>query len=276
MAKAEAKVPKSLIIALQRSGFPFQTAVRQVIHDSKKWCVDSSEYPWRTMGGDEQFLDIVATNGSLFLTIECKKTRTEILTFLRPLGYADTGKEATFRCLHAGEWRDAIRIGMGILCEDWNLDPTSTHSELCVVSTSESGRDQRLLEKDAGLLVRATDAFARDFVERVDPNSCRPPSPPRLFVPVIVTNAPIYTARYSPRDVSLKTGEFSTPPDEVEEAESVRFRKAFTSDGASDLGDRSVFVVHADSFLKFLQLITIAPDQPENRSEAYFYRRSKL
>ena len=82
MTTAGAAVPESVLAALQSSGFPFQTAVAHVINPSVGWALHASEYPWQTSGGDGQFLDIVATNGVLFLTIECKKTRKEILTFL--------------------------------------------------------------------------------------------------------------------------------------------------------------------------------------------------
>lgn len=273
MDNAEEKVPETVISALMRSGFPFQTAVAQAIIDAPPWKVHQSEYPWLTADGNEKFLDIVATNGSLYLTVECKKTQKEKLIFLRPLVISHTGVNPRFRCLRA-EQTLGHKFPLRIFNEEWALYPTSTDSEFCVVSTSESGRDQRLLERDASLLVRATDAFAHDFRERFKPDSDSPPSPECLFVPVIVTNAPIYTARYSPRDVSLETGEFSKPPREIEEAKSVRFRKAFTSDGGPDLGDRSVFVVHAQSFAAFLGNIGVAPDQlqPQDRSRAFFPR----
>lgn len=275
MAKADAKVPKSVLVALQGSGFPFQTAVAHVIRESAGWSVHKSEYPWRTMGGDDQFLDLVATNGRLFLTIECKKTRKEILTFLRPLGHSETGKLLAFRCLYAEQIQDATKR-LEVFCAEWALYPQTTSSEFCVVSTSESGRDQRLLERDASLIVRATDTFAHDFRNNFKPDRDPSPSPAGLFLPVIVTNAPIYTARYSPTEVSLDSGEFSTPPEEVEEAPSVRFCKAFASDGGPDLGDRSVFIVHAPSFGEFLKLVAIAPNQPSDKTQVHFYRRSKL
>jgi hypothetical protein len=210
----------------------------------------------------------------LFLTIECKKTRKDIFTFLRPLGLSHTGVVGEFRCLRAKQTPDA-RNGLEIVCEEWALFPGSTSSEFCVVSTSESGRNQRLLERDAGLVVRGTDAFAQDFRQRFRPE--RDPAPPTacLFVPVIVTNAPIYTARYGPPDVSLESGEFSVPPREIDNVPWVRFRKAFTSDGGPDLGDRSVFVVHAASFVEFLRQVAHSPIQPDNRAEAHFIGRQR-
>jgi hypothetical protein len=59
-----------------------------------------------------------------------------------------------------------------------------------------------------------------------------------LIVPVIVTNAPIYTARYDASAVSLEGGEFTTAPDDVTAPPFVRFQKRFASGSVSDLGDR--------------------------------------
>lgn len=50
-----------------------------------------------------------------------------------------------------------------LFCRDWRLSPKSAESAFCVVSTSASGKDQRLLERDAQLLVHATDAYAKRY-----------------------------------------------------------------------------------------------------------------
>ncbi|GEM_PF-4263691 len=267
----ETKVPDAVLAALQGSGFPFQTAVANAIRDVPGWSIHASEYPWRTSTGDNQFLDIVATNDRLFLTIECKKTRKEILTFLRPLGLHNTGQVEKFRCLRAEQIRD-VTMRIELYCEEWALNPPSTYSEFCVVSTSDSGRDQRLLERDAGLVVRASDAFGFDFQKRFRPDHDPSPSAACLIVPVIVTNASIYTARYKPSEVSLESGEFVMPPKEIDNTSYVRFRKAFISDVGPDLGERSVFVVNAAAIAEFLSLIAVAPVQPEDRAKVQFQR----
>ena len=273
MTTEGAPVPESVLAALQSSGFPFQTAVAHVINPSIGWALHASEYPWQTSNGDGQFLDIVATNRVVFLAIECKKTRKEVLTFLRPLSLSHTGLVEDFRCLRAKQSLDSTRR-LELFCEEWAVSPRSTSSEFCVVSTSASGKDQRLLERDAGVLVRATDAFAQDFRQRFRPDHDPAPSTACLFLPVIVTNAPIYTARYKPPEVSLETGEFSVLPREIDSVPWVRFRKAFTSDGGADLGERSVFVVHAASFTEFLKQVAPAPVQPDEKASVHFIGRS--
>lgn len=273
MATGDAKVPEAVLAALQSSGFPFQTAVAHLVSTSAGWSLHASEYPWRSSDGDAYFLDMVASNGVLFLTIECKKSKKEILTFLRPLSLSHTGFVEDFRCLRAKQILDSSRR-IEIYGEEWMLAPPSTSSEFCVVSTSESGRDQRLLEREAGLLVRGTDAFAQDVRQRFRSDEDRAPSTACLFLPVIVTNAPIYTARYQPTEVSLESGEFSIQPREIEKAPWVRFRKAFTSDNRSDLGDRSVFVVQATSFAEFIAQVRTSPVQPSDSVPVHFAGRS--
>lgn len=273
MAESKTEIPEAVLTALQSSGFPFQTAVAHVIYTVTGRSVYTSEYPWRTSSGDHQFLDLVARKGDLFLTIECKKTRKEILTFLRPLVLSHTGRLEEFRCLRSEQPRDSTGR-LELFCEEWALHPPSTGSEFCVVSTSDSGRDQRLLERDAGLVVRATDAFAHEVPERFRPDVDGSRSATRLFVPVIVTNARLYTARYKPSEVSLETGEFSVPPKEVESVPYVRFRKAFMSDGITNLGDRSVFIVNAGAFAEFLDLIGPSPIQPEDRAQVRVFSQA--
>lgn len=273
MAELKTEVPETVFTALQSSGFPFQTAVADVI-GAAGWSVYASEYPWRTSTGDYQFLDLVARKVNLFLTIECKKTRKEKLTFLRPLGLSHTGRLEEFRCLRTEQLRDATGR-LELFCEEWALLPSTIGSKFCVVSTDDSGRDQRLLERDAGLVVRATDAFAHEFPERFRSDVDGSSSATRLFVPVIVTNAPLYTARYRPSEVSLQTGEFSVPPKEVESVPYVRFRKAFMSDRATNLGDRSVFIVNAGALAEFLDLVEPSPTQPEDRAQARVFSQAR-
>jgi hypothetical protein len=262
--------PEAVVSALRSSGFPFQTAIAHAVAASPGWRVTASEYPWQGPGGETHFLDLVATNGTIYLTIECKKTRKEAFTFLRPLGgpVATTGLVHTFRCLHVQHFGDSNRTE--VFCEDWALDPRSTVSEFCVVSTTQSGKDQRLLERDAGLLIRATDVFAHEIRKKGGqlPTAC-------LVVPVIVTNAPIYTARYKPSAVSLETGEFTSPPTDVTNPACARFQKQFTSDSIQDLGDRTVFVVNALSFVEFLGIVGAAPMSDSSEKTRVMFQRLK-
>jgi len=259
-------IPEAVQQSLKSSGFPFQTAVAHVIRNSKGWSIHASEYPWRA-GNDDRFLDVVATNGKFFITVECKKTRQETFTFLRPLGDSNTGHVEDFRGLRADRY-DVIPPQAHLFCETWGLWPKSPCSEFCIISTSKSGKDQRLLERDASLVVGATDAFAQDIQEHLGLGHTL--SPPYLFLPVIVTNAKIFTARYKPSEVSLDTGEFYELPKEIEEASWVRFSKTFAAGRRRDLGLRSLFVVNATALENFLQNLEIAPNQSGDKVSVPF------
>jgi hypothetical protein len=252
MSDPDETIPKTISESLKRSGFPFQTAVTHLIRRSKGWSIHASEYPWRDSDGSEKFLDIIATNGTFILPIECKKAK-EIQTFLLPQGglggIIRTGHVADFRCLRTtfSSMRNPVGITYEENCQIW---PVSPSSEFCVVSTSDSGKDQRLLEKDASLLVRATNALAHDDRQRSKLRE-------GLLLPLIVTNAKLFTACYHPSDVSLESGEFTESPKDVEQAPWVRFSKSFTADRGFD--HRSIFVVNATSLEQFLQSLEPAP-----------------
>src|SRR5262245_18147209 len=50
----EEPVPKAVFDSLQKSGFPFQTAIAHVISCAgKRWEIHASEYPWRSLDNDD-------------------------------------------------------------------------------------------------------------------------------------------------------------------------------------------------------------------------------
>jgi hypothetical protein len=242
-------VPVSVRGALMASGFPFQTAVANLISQTPGWSVAHEEFPWQDPGGTDHF-DIVAMNGTVLALLECKKTQRETFTFLRPsLGTGEAQDVRRFRCFFVSQIDDSTRRGE-VFCSDWDVSPTSVESMFCVVSTSDRGRDQRLLERDAQTLVRATEAYAYAHRASFTPTAER--APDRLCLPIIVTNAQLFVARYDPAAVSLDTGQFREPPQDVRSVRWARFRKPFTSEGGIDLGDRTVLVVSAASLADLL------------------------
>jgi len=245
MAESADQIPNKVIeAALRGSGFPFQTAVRYAIRTHPaRYRIHASEYPWRNRKNEDSFLDIVANNRQLILTVECKKTKQEKYIFLLDLGAeASTGDIFDFRCLRLT--LDAGRSGK-VYCETHELDPKCPAAEFCVVSTNSK---ERLLERDAAMLISATNSFAYDPREWQKLNI---PSP-FLIVPVLITNADIYTVRYKPTEVSLESGEFVTMPEEQNHVPWVRFSKTFVAASGHDTGYRSIFVVNASHLNEFL------------------------
>lgn len=245
MAEATDRIPTKIIEAVRGSGFPFQTAVRYAIRTHPgKYRIHASEYPWRNRKNEDSFLDLVCNNRQLVLTIECKKTKQEKYIFLLPQGSeASTGDTFDFRCVRLN--LEADNKTTRVYCEDHELDPRCPAAEFCVVSTNSK---ERMLERDAAMLISASDAFAHDKSEWQRINI----SPPFLIVPVLITNAGIYTVRYLPTEVSLNSGEFEKMPEEQNPVPWIRFSKSFVAGSGRDIGYRSMFVVNASHLNDFL------------------------
>jgi hypothetical protein len=251
-------IPNAVHGALQASGFPFQTAVADAIERTAHWSVVASEWPWRDPESGDQFLDLVAVCGRLSLAIECKKTRNDIFTFLQPQLPPVPDVDHAY-VIYSEQIRDMTRR-LEVFSGVWGLGPLSAEAAFCVVSTGGAGRDQRLLERDAKRVVKATDAFAVSRAVAFQPTA--EDEPRRPFVPVIVTNAQLFIARYRPTDVALDTGEFTQIPQDITPVRWVRFRKSFAAT-RPDLGERTVLVVNSLSLLEFLAAAETIPREPQ-------------
>ena len=260
-----ASVPEAVVTALVSSGFPFQTAIAATVPQAVDWKVLDEEFPWQDTAGADRFLDIAAGNEALFVGLECKKSQTENFIFLQP--DARTGRAQRVRCPYLTQIRDSTRR-IEVAFAEWFFEPESVESAFCVVTTSDKGRDQRLLERDAQLLVRGTDAYALFRKRAFKPTAQWEPDRP--CVPVLVTNAPLFVAKYSPAAVSLESGQFALPPEaEIESVEWVRFAKPFTSHRNRDVGFRTVFVVRATALVRFLEAIALTGSGPSGRGRVY-------
>jgi hypothetical protein len=145
-------VPKQAVQnALLASGFPFQTAISEIATQVPRCKLIAEEFPWRDDAGVDRFLDLILYEGNFILTIECKKTQKEIFTFLQPAELLERD-HVRARCLFLNQIQDSTKW-LELFCGDWDIKPKSRESQFCVVSTSDSGRDQRMLEKVAQLLM---------------------------------------------------------------------------------------------------------------------------
>jgi hypothetical protein len=249
MADQMSQTTQQVTNAILASGFPFQTAVAEVIRQVKGCTVVEEEFPWRDEAGTDQFLDLVVKKSYFRVCVECKKTQKEALTFLRPRAAGSERDGHLLRCMYLNETRN-LTEWMVSYCADWQFVPMSAESAFCVVSTTSSGKDQRLLERDAQRLVRGTDAYAGHLKAEFNRTQDHEPKVP--IIPVIVTNAKLFVVEYEPMEVSLETGQFPVPlPATLSSVEYIRFRKAFTS-GGRDVGERTVFVVSAVAFAAWL------------------------
>ena len=236
--------------AVVASGYPFQTAIAALVTRVGSWRLLGQELPWRGPSGEDRFLDLAASSQHLRVTIECKKTTKETYTFLLPKGFSEP-RHGRVLCLQAFNIEDSTRR-IVIENREWLIAPGGPESAFCVVSTSDSGKDRRLLEKDAQDLIRATDALALRSAAPTTPSWTVPV--PLLYIPILVTNAPLFTATYDPHDIPVDTGCLSQSAELLSEAPFVRFRKAFTSD--EGIGERTVFVVNSSHLAFFLESLS--------------------
>jgi len=236
---------------LQKSGFPFQTTIVDIVRNNGRWHVDDEEIPWRDDGGRDHFLDFAATNRHCIITVECKKTEKDIYTFLLPHLQKRTTEDPVTRsprCDFLIRINDSTQR-LEMQCGDWRLLPRTPESAFCVVANTDANR--RMLEADVQLLLRGTDAYGyrRKRAEKPGPRE-RPGAP---LVPVLVTNAKLFVARIQPNAVWLETGQVQDhTAAEVRPIDVIRFRKAFVSHRTRDLGERTVLVVRATALEKLL------------------------
>jgi hypothetical protein len=102
------------------------------------------------------------------------------------------------------------------------LQPESAESSFCVVPGEGGGR-RPLLEKMIDELLQSLEAFALEEYRLNQDSHFR-----RLYVPVIVTNARLFTCTFDPANVSLETGEIPADAN-FEEVPCIRFRKTLWS-----------------------------------------------
>ncbi len=251
---ASASNPDNQVIgSLLASGFPFQTAVANTIKQTEHWSVVSQEFPWSDGSGTSQFLDLVIATKLMIAAVECKKSQKEMLTFLNPGSQPDTTR---FRCTYLKQIQDSTKR-MERFCTEWQLSPACAESAFCVVSTSESGKDQRMLERDVQRVIHGLDAFSMKHWKEFKPGASEPDKP---YLPIIVTNAKLFVANYDAADIDLESGQFKGTPTNITPVSLVRFRKSFSA--RPDLGARTVFIVSASAFVEFLGVLdwTGSPD----------------
>jgi hypothetical protein len=240
------------------SGYFFQDRLREEIDQANGqhgWRVAAEEHRWCGEDGQEGFIDLVLENSNLRIVVEAKRTRDASWVFLVPQDSSGCSVVRS-RCLWTyrsqGEppklgWRDASVL------------PTSPEARFCVIR-GQGDRDQPMLERLGGILLRSTESLAEEEI--------RIGSPPqfgagvRIYFPMIVTNAQMYVCFYDPKSVDLATGEL--PEGKFQELNFLRFRKGLStrwpiSSDTPSLRDanrekeRTLFIVKGENLLDVLR-----------------------
>lgn len=255
---------------VRASGFPFQAKIQHLLESLPKWSVVGSECSW-SHEGKEGFLDIVASQGDLYLAIECK--RVGVVTTTEPsrnrgiTAYDGAPKKSfVFLCQHneferneettrtvVTRFLDEADVAgdpfseIGVSSEERRFKPSSHEASLCV--TIDVHNRRQLLEGEISELVRGTHQYANEkysFLWRVGGFIHE------LFLPVLVTTAPLFVLNYDPDDVSVDDGEFSFSPEDIHPVRWIRFKKQFMAGANWESTERTVLVVQAKYFVEFL------------------------
>jgi hypothetical protein len=158
---------QTIIGAILGSGFPFQTAIAHVVKGVPDCEIRKEEFPWRDGTGADRFLDLVVFKHSLVITIECKKTQKEVLTFLQATKSGTNPEDVTdCHCVHM---RPHSMYRWELVCRKWAVTPRSAESSCCVVGTSASGKDQRMVESSPPGVSRACYLHRRVWLEAIFP-----------------------------------------------------------------------------------------------------------
>ena len=241
------------------SGYPLQIAIENQVAKSvgeHGWKVRYVEHAWTNpLDQNTGYADLVLQDryGSTFFVVECKRPRQATWLFMRSDGSAKDRRHAKAWVTHYDGGR-VQRFGW----HDLPVDPSFPEAQFCAVR-GQSANDPPMLERTAGILVRATEALAHE--ER----DYRPQSQQtiRFYFSVVVTTAELKVARFDPNRISLSDGTLDQA--NAVDVPFVRFRKqllarqnALTPEDYSSgmepayARESTVFVVRADAFVRFL------------------------
>ena len=180
--------------------------------------------------------------------------------FLLPADVDAGAQRQAVECIYLHQIQDSTRRG-AVAWGSASALPLSYEATFCVAKSSSSNR---LLENDAQPLVRATEAYAMNRYRQFKPQGSEPTSV--ACVPVLVTNAPIFVARYRPADVSLDSGIYLARIEHLFPVRFIRFTKQFTTSVYFDVRQRTVFIVQASAITEVLRnLVNTSITRPDGR-----------
>jgi len=239
---------RDLLDALSASGFPMQTAVAAAIRSLGLYEVQE-EIAWRDPDGADKFLDMVAVGGGVRVLIECKKTLQDKFIFLLPETGEPRQRQPTLRGVYLYQIPDST-LRAAVAWGRISTLPTSFDSMYCVTKTSSPNR---LLETNAQALVRATEAYALDRCKGFRPQAHEAKSIP--CIPVLITNAPLFVARYRPDAVSLDSGIYQARSEHLSAESAIRFTKQFTTSLDIETRERTVLIAHTSAIAELFRCL---------------------
>lgn len=248
---------------VDRSGYAFNLGVAATIEASgseQRWRLGAVEVPWSDLlGKDGGFVDITIQRDRAIGVIECKKVNGEDqLVFLVKAG--DTGNQT--RCRLDVYAQVSSTPGLTFLqrsprygTAECTMATGSHESAYCAAPKGGQGANLNL-DRIASELLSACEGLLGDWHIKL-------PGEPTACIPIVLTNARLYTCTYDPTAMDLGTGDIPHEAD-IKPAHFVRFRKAFRqgagvatidekeiADAVAE-GERTVFVVDTRHLIPFL------------------------
>jgi hypothetical protein len=206
------------------SGYLLQIAVEHRVRkmvSQPEWSVQVTEHPWRRHD-EPRFIDLVLGTEVLRLVVECKRPGGGEYTFLAPHG---SRPAANARCRWV-EYTPNRQTGASTEGGIYDFGSTSNTYEAAYAIVS--GQDERkpILERLAAEAVEACDALA---MEELDLAEQRQHHLRRIYIPTIVTTAPLYVVVYKPENIdpgrATLVGDFESVA-----VDSLWFRKSLTTE----------------------------------------------
>ena len=249
------------------SGFLLQLRIERAVRASVNRSMGASafdvsvrEHAWRDdRTGREGFVDLVLENGnaSIRAVVECKRASGGAYIFLQ----SSTDRSPVFSKL--GVVARELPTGIVRAWDSLLVSPECATVSFCVVA-GQADRDRPMIERVASELICATDGLMSEDVATSN-GSVKT----RFYVPIIVTTAELRVLWFNPDDVELSTGQISSEKAVVRTQPYVRFTKNLSGANADGLHqdlasvnaakDRTVFIVHAESLVDFLQHLSVDP-----------------
>jgi hypothetical protein len=288
----EDDIDKKLLEVIHQSGFPFQIGVRKEIErtfSEHGWTIPAEEHHWtHPTNGKSGFIDLIAEHANYFFTLvieckrvkatECKRVKKDANSkdktpplgpswiFLTARDYADT--QHRLSGFLTNRYRDPERSDASGDAYGWadviDFDPPTLESPYCHFD----GQDEKnpSIDRIADTLLPSVEAAASERLTHTDGYN----GENRVFVPVIVTNATLYTCSFDAADVSMTDGNLSKS--DFQEVPFIRYRKGLVQSRATDIRSRnfkdsnrqqqrSLLIVNAASLASTLKQLNFRQDR---------------
>ena len=250
-----AEPKESLLKLANATGYFFQERLRDEIRQTygqHGWAVVADEHRW-SANGEEGFIDLILESDNRRMVIEAKRTRGGTWMFLVPDD--NSHAEVRARCLSTTRSQEADPKADWCDLPVW---PASPEAKFCVIR-GHGDRDQPMLERLGGVLLRSTESLAE---EELGLGKARPYGDQRLYFPTIVTNALMYVCFYDSAQIDLGTGDL--PDGDIQQVNFIRFRKGLSTKlalqgelpnlkYANRAQERTIFVVHSTALVDVLE-----------------------